>query len=56
MRGAAAGLHQCYHLHSFVKCCYIFYNVYLMFKGADIVFLSAHLMFLVVFFMCYWGY
>ena len=51
--GAATGLHQSYHPHSFVKCCYMFCNIYLMFKGADIIFLSAHLMFLVVVFMYY---
>ena len=35
MRGAAAGLHQSYHPQSFVKCCYMFYNVYMMFKDVD---------------------
>ena len=55
VRGAAAGLHQSYHPHSFVKCCYMFCNVYLMSKGVDTIFLSAFLMFLVVNFMCYWG-
>ena len=55
VRGAAVGLHQSYRPRSFVKCCYVFQNVYLMFKGVDIIFLSAHLMFLVVVFMCYWG-
>ena len=53
MRGAMAGLHQSYLPQSFVKCCYVFCSVYLMFKGADIIFLSAHLMFLVVVFMYY---
>ena len=54
VRGAVAGLHQTYyHPHSFVKCCYTFCNVYLMFKGVDIIFLSAHLMVLVVVFMYY---
>ena len=53
MHGAAAGLHQSCHPHSFVKCCHMFCNVYLMIKGADIIFLSAHLMFLVVVFMYY---
>ena len=55
VHGAAAGLHQSYHPHSFVKCstCYMFCNVYLMFKGVDVIFLSAHLMFLVVVFMYY---
>ena len=51
VRGAVVGLHQSYHPHSFVKCCYMFYNMYLMFKGVDIIFLSAHLMFSVVVFM-----
>ena len=55
VHGAAAGLHQSYHPHSFVKCCYMFCNIYLMFKGVDITFLNAHLMFLVVVFMYYWG-
>ena len=53
MDGATAGLHQSYHPCSFVKCCYMFCNVYLMIKGADIIFLSARLMFLVVVFMYY---
>ena len=53
---AATGLHQSYHSHSFVKCCYMFCSVYMMFKGADIISLSAHLMFLVVVFMYYWGF
>ena len=53
MRGVTTGLHQSYHPHSFVECCYMFCNVYLMFKGADIIILSAHLMFLVVVFMYY---
>ena len=53
MHGVAVGLHQSYHPHSFVKCCYMFCNVYLMFKGVAIIFLSAHLMFLVVVFMYY---
>ena len=51
VRGVAAGLHQSYHPHSFVKCCYIFCSDYLMFKGVDIIFLSARLMFLVVVFI-----
>ena len=56
MCGAAAGLHQTFHPHSFVKCCYyMFCNVYFMFKGADIIFFSGHLMFLVVGFMYYQG-
>ena len=38
MRGAAAGLHQSYHPHSFVKRCYMCCNVYLMFKGANIMY------------------
>ena len=45
MRGATAGLHQSYLPQSFVKCCYVFCSVYLMFKGADIIFLSAHVLF-----------
>ena len=49
LRGAAAGLHQSYHPHSFVKCCYMFCSVKLMCKGVDIIFLSAHLMFLLLF-------
>ena len=53
VRGAAVGLHQSYHPNPFVKCYYVFYNIYLMFKGVDIIFLSAHLMFLVVVFMYY---
>ena len=53
MHGVAVGLHQSFHPHSFVKCCCMFYNIYLMFKGVDIKFLSAHLMFLIVVFMCY---
>ena len=44
-----------YHPHSFVKCCHMFCNVYFMFEGANSIFLSARLMFLVVVFMCYWG-
>ena len=39
VRGGAVGLHQSYHPHSFVKCCYMFCSVYLMIKGVDIVFL-----------------
>ena len=53
VRGATAELHQSYYPHSIVKCCYMFCNVYLMFKGVDITFLNAHLMFLVVVFMYY---
>ena len=53
MRGVATGLHQSCHPHPFVKCCYIFCNIYLMFKGVDIISFSAHLMFLVVVFMYY---
>ena len=53
MCGAAAGLHQSYHTHSFVKCCYMFCNIYLMFKGVNILLFGAHLMFLVVVFMYY---
>ena len=55
MRSAAAGLHQNYHPNSFVKCCYMFCSVYLMLKGVDIIFLSAHLMYLLVDFMYYLG-
>ena len=53
VRGVAAGLHQSYHPHSFVKCCSIFCSIYLMFKGVDVIFLSAYSMFLVVVFMYY---
>ena len=33
----------------------MFCNIYLLFKGVNIIFLSAHLMFLVVIFMYYSG-
>ena len=35
---ATTGLHQSYHPHSFVKFCYMFCNVNLVFKGDDIIF------------------
>ena len=38
VHNATVGLHQSYHPRLFVKCCYMFCNVYLMFKGVGIIF------------------
>jgi hypothetical protein len=56
MCDASARVHQSYHRHPFVKCCFNVFNAYLMFKGVNFILLSAYLMFLVVAFMCYCGY